>query len=176
LPGLPTVEQQQHHQPADDSLCPSEALYLLMAVVVGRVPRNMSLTQLSTLSTLADGGPRRITDLAAIQGVAQPSITEMVAILERAGYVERHRDPLDGRASLAALTAAGRDCLRDRRRIASQSLAQLVAMLPAAERAALNAAVPALVHLRELDGGAVRSADAGHGPVVDRIGHQGMTR
>jgi hypothetical protein len=31
LPGLPTVEQQQHHQPADDSLCPSEALYLLMA-------------------------------------------------------------------------------------------------------------------------------------------------
>jgi DNA-binding MarR family transcriptional regulator len=135
----------------------------------------MSLTQLSTLSTLADGGPRRITDLAAIQGVAQPSITEMVAILERAGYVERHRDPLDGRASLAALTA-GRDCLRDRRRIASQSLAQLVAMLPAAERAALNAAVPALVHLRELDGGAVRSADAGHGPVVARIGHQGMAR
>jgi DNA-binding MarR family transcriptional regulator len=116
------------------------------------------------------GGPQlrgrpvlRITDLAAIQGVAQPSITEMVAILERAGYVERHRDPLDGRASLAALTAAGRDCLRDRRRIASQSLAQLVAMLPAAERAALNVAVPALVHLRELDGGAVRSADAGHG-------------
>ena len=101
-----------------------------MAVVVGRVPRNMSLTQLSTLLTLADGGPRRITDLAAIQGVAQPSIAEMVAILERAGYVERHRDPLDGRASLSALTAAGRDCLRDRRRIASQSLAQLVAMLP----------------------------------------------
>ena len=84
--------------------------------------------------------------------------------------------PLDGRASLAALTAAGRDCLRDRRCIASQSLAQLVAMLPTAERAALNAAVPALVHLRELDGGAVRSANAGHGPVVDRIGHQGMAR
>jgi DNA-binding MarR family transcriptional regulator len=32
-------------------------------------------------------------------------MTEMVATLERAGYVERHRDPLDGRASLAALTA-----------------------------------------------------------------------
>jgi len=103
-------------------------------------------------------------------------MTEMVATLERAGYVERHRDPLDGRASLAALTAAGRDCLRDRRCIASQSLAQLVAILPAAGRAALNAAVPALVHLRELDGGAVRSAGAGHGPVVDRIGHQGMAR
>jgi DNA-binding MarR family transcriptional regulator len=103
-------------------------------------------------------------------------MTEMVATLERVGYVERHRDPLDGRASLAALTAGGRDCLRDRRRIASQSLAQLVAILPAAGRAALNAAVPALVHLRELDGGAVRSAGAGHGPVADRIGHQGMAR
>lgn len=49
-------------------------------------------------------------------------------------------------------------------------------MFPAVERAALNAAVPALVHLRELDGDAVRSADPGHGPVVDRIGHQGMAR
>jgi DNA-binding MarR family transcriptional regulator len=97
----------------------------------------------STLSTLADGGPRRITDLAAIQGVAQPSMTEMVATLERARYVQRHRDPLDGRASLSSLTAAGRDFLRDRRRTASQSLARLVAKLPAPERAALNAAVTA---------------------------------
>lgn len=112
MPGLPTVEQQQHHQPADDSLCPSEALYLLMAVVVGRVPRNMSLTQLSTLPTLADGGPRRITDLAAIQGVAQPSITEMIAILERAGYVERHRDPSTGaRRSPRSRPPAGTACV-----------------------------------------------------------------
>ena len=61
-----TGVEQQHHQPADESLGPTEALYLLMVAVVGRVPRDMSLTQLSTLSTLADGGPRRITDLAAI--------------------------------------------------------------------------------------------------------------
>jgi DNA-binding MarR family transcriptional regulator len=40
---------------------------------------------MSALSTLADGGLRRITDLAAIQGVAQPSMTAMVATLERAG-------------------------------------------------------------------------------------------
>jgi DNA-binding MarR family transcriptional regulator len=59
--------------------------------------------------TASAGRPQRLpSDLAAIQGVGQPSITEMVAILERAGYVERHRDPLDGRASLAALTAVGR--------------------------------------------------------------------
>src|SRR5580693_6434837 len=50
-------------------------------------------------------------------------MTEMVATVERAGYVVRHRDPLDGRASLAALTAAGRDCLRDCWRIA-QSVAR----------------------------------------------------
>ncbi len=83
-----------------------------MAVVVGRVPRNMSLTQLSTLPTLADGGPRRITDLAAIQGVAQPSITEMIAILERAGYVERHRDPSTGaRRSPRSRPPAGTACV-----------------------------------------------------------------
>ena len=146
-----TGVEQQHHQPADESLGPTEALYLLMVAVVRRVPRDMSLTQMSTLSTLADGGPRRITDLAAIQGVAQPSMTEMIATLERAGYVQRHRDPLDGRVSLASLTAAGRDCLRDHRRAASQSLADLAAKLPEDEQAALTAAVPALVHLRELE-------------------------
>jgi DNA-binding MarR family transcriptional regulator len=120
---------------------------------------------ISTLSTLADGGPRRIADLAAIQRVAQPSMTEMVATLERAGYVQPHRDPLDGRASLASLTAAGRDFLRDRRRTASQSLARLVAKLPAPERASLNAAVPALVPLRELSTEAPRS--------VGRLRHLG---
>jgi DNA-binding MarR family transcriptional regulator len=161
-----TGVEQQHHQPADESLGPTEALYLLMVAVVGRVPRDMSLTQLSTLSTLADGGPRRITDLAAIQGVAQPSMTEMVATLERAGYVQRHRDPLDGRVSLASLTTAGWDCLRDHRRAASQSLAHLVAKLPEAERAALTAAVPALVHLRELEEQAAYTPNAKshHGP------------
>ena len=147
---LTGVEQQQP-RPADDSPEPTEALYLLMVTVVRSVLRDMSITQLSTLSTLADGGPRRITDLAAIQGVAQPSMTEMVATLERTGYVKRQRDPLDGRVSLAAVTAAGRDCLLDHRRAGTQTLAHHVAKLPDAERAALTAAVPALVHLRELD-------------------------
>lgn len=143
--------EQPHPCPSDDGPDPTEALYVLTVTVMHRVPRDMSLTQLSTLSTLADGVARRITDLAAIQGVTQPSMTEMVATLERAGYVQRQRDPLDRRVSLAALTPAGWDCLRDHRRAVSHALAHLVAKLSDAERAALTAAVPALVHLRELE-------------------------
>ena len=38
----------------------------------------MSLTSLSTLATLELTGPRRITDLAANEGVTQPSMTALV--------------------------------------------------------------------------------------------------
>ena len=140
----------QQHPRVDDGRDPAEALYLLIVTVVRRMPRDISLTQLSTLSTIAATGPRRITDLAAIQGIAQPSMTELIAALERAELVRRERDPLDGRVSLATLTAAGRDYVRDHRRAATKSLAELVAKLPDPDRAALTAAVPGLVHLREL--------------------------
>ena len=134
----------------DDRETP-EALYALMVTVVRRLPRDMTLTQLFTISTLARGGPRRITDLAVIQGVAQPSMTETIASLERAGLVERRRDRFDRRVSLVALTPAGQDYVRDRRHAGTEAVAQLVAKLPDAERAALATAVPALIRLRELD-------------------------
>ena len=77
-------------------------------------------------------------------------MTELIAALECAGLVRRERDPLDGRVSLATLTAAGHDYVRDRRGSATKSLAELVAKLPDTDRAALTAAVPALLQLSEL--------------------------
>ena len=66
-----------------DLVAAGEALYgLLTATVRGR-PREMSLTSLSTLATLDRTGPRRVTDLAVSQGVAQPSMTVLVTALER---------------------------------------------------------------------------------------------
>jgi DNA-binding MarR family transcriptional regulator len=142
---------ERNLQPAGEDRETAVALYALMVTVVRRLPRDMTITQLSTISTLARGGPRRITDLAAIQGIAQPSMTETIASLERAGLVERQRDPLDKRVSLAVLTPVGQDYVRDRRRAGAEAVAQLVAKLPDVERTALAAAVPALVRLRELD-------------------------
>ena len=41
----------------------------------------------------ADTGPRRITDLAEAEAVAQPTITTLVGRLERDGLVRRAPDP-----------------------------------------------------------------------------------
>ena len=133
-----------------DEKAAGEALYGLVTAAVRRGSRDMSLTSLSTLSTLDRTGPRRITDLAVIEGVAQPSMTVLVSGLERSGLVERRGDPADKRVALVSLTAAGRDLLRSRRRAGAEAFAELIGKLPAAEAAALAAAIPALRRLREL--------------------------
>lgn len=135
-----------------DRAAAGEALYALLTAALRRGPREMSLTSLSTLATLDRTGPRRITDLAVIQGVAQPSMTVLVTTLERSGLVERRGDPADKRVALVSLTAAGADLLRSQRRAGAEALSQLIGKLPDDEAAALVAAIPALGHLRELDG------------------------
>jgi DNA-binding MarR family transcriptional regulator len=129
----------------------AEVLYALGAAVVRLAPREISLTAVSVLATLDRTGPRRVTDLAAVQGVSQPSMTSLVSGLERAGYVERRSDPSDRRASLVALTEAGSAKLRDRRTAGRESTAALIDELTPEEAASLVAALPALRRLLEVD-------------------------
>ncbi len=138
-------------QRVDSSADPAGALYGMLATLLRRAPRDLSLTSLATLSTLNRTGPRRITDLAAIEGITQPSMTVLVTALERRGLVARHSDPADGRVTLVAITADGSDYLRSRRRAGTGALARLIGKLPPGEAAALAAAIPALQHLRDLD-------------------------
>jgi DNA-binding MarR family transcriptional regulator len=127
------------------------ALYGLVSGAVRRAPREMSLTSVSTLSTLDRTGPRRITDLAVMEGVTQPSMTVLVRVLERLGWVERRGDPTDRRVALVAITEAGSDYIRARRRAGAEAFQQLIDKLPPEEAATLAAAIPALEHLRDLD-------------------------
>jgi len=128
-----------------------EALYGLVTLAVRNGPREISLTSASTLSTLDRTGARRLTDLAVIQGVTQPSMSVLVTGLEQAGLAERRPDPSDKRVVLVALTPAGAQYIRDRRRAGARAFADLIDKLPEDEAAALAAAVPALNRLRELD-------------------------
>jgi len=134
-----------------DLAAAGEALYGLVTAAVRQGPPAISLTSLFTLATLDRTGPRRVTDLAVIQGVAQPSMTVLVTALERSGLVERRRDPADRRVALVALTAAGAELLHAQRRAGAEALIELIGKLPGGEAAALVAAIPALRHLRELD-------------------------
>lgn len=114
-------------------------------------PRDISFTTASTLSRLEQDDPRRLTSLAVEEGVAQPSMTQLVQRLERQGFVERNRDPDDRRLVWVSITDAGRRLLADRRRARAAELAEVLATLPPEEEAALGAAVlAALPVIRKL--------------------------
>jgi DNA-binding MarR family transcriptional regulator len=127
------------------------ALHGLMVGAIRRVPRELSLTSMSTLATLERTGPRRITDLAVVEGVTQPSMTVLVSGLERSGLVQRRADPADGRVAMVAITDAGVQFIRDRRRVGAEAFVDLIEKLSNDEVALLVAAIPVLEHLRALD-------------------------
>jgi DNA-binding MarR family transcriptional regulator len=128
-----------------------QALFGLATTAVRSVPRDMSLTSLSTLSTLERCGPRRITDLAVTEGVAQPSMTALVSALERSGLVQRRAHASDKRVSLVVLTSAGSAYMHTRRHAGTEAIVELIAELPADEIAALHAASAALLHVQALE-------------------------
>jgi DNA-binding MarR family transcriptional regulator len=150
---------------ADNRNAIGEALYGLVTLAVKNGPREISLTAASTLATLEGTGARRLTDLAVIEGVTQPSMSVLVTGLEQAGLAERRPDPADKRVVLVALTPAGADYIHSRRRAGAGTFADLIDKLPDDEAAALMAAVPAMNRLRELDNDR-RAAAAGRAPVT----------
>jgi DNA-binding MarR family transcriptional regulator len=131
----------------------AEAVYDLLVKLLRQPPRDMSLTARTTLSALNRDGPRRLTELAAMQGITQPSMSALVANLARAGLVERCTDPDDGRVVLVAITAAGAECARDRHQAGADAFIQFVKKLPDDQVASLTAAVPAMQHLYRLYAG-----------------------
>jgi DNA-binding MarR family transcriptional regulator len=107
-------------------------------------PSGLSLTAAATLATLERGGPRRLTALAAREGVTQPAMTQMVARLQDAGLVDRIPDSADGRVVQVGITAEGQAILARRRAVRAERVAGLLARLSPAEQAALAAALPAM--------------------------------
>ncbi|WP_041624774.1 MarR family transcriptional regulator [Stackebrandtia nassauensis] len=111
----------------------------------------MSLTSAATLATLDKTGPRRITDLAVAEGVTQPAMTVLVRVMEESGLVERTTDPSDKRVTLVCLTEAGASYVRTRRQAGVDAYARLIDELTGDEVKTLEAALPALLRLAELE-------------------------
>src|SRR5437764_13292241 len=72
---------------------------LLVRLLVRQLGGELSRTEAGLLSTLS-GGPRRITELAELEGLAQPTMTSLVKQLEHQGLVRRNRQTDDGRVVL----------------------------------------------------------------------------
>lgn len=103
-------------------------------------PLGLTPTQTACLSLLAGRGASRVTALARLLGVTQPTASEVVAALERKGLVERRRDPADGRATRIVLTAAGAGIVR-RTAQPPAALAHAIGELEPGERAGLRRAL-----------------------------------
>lgn len=111
----------------------------------------MSRTAASVLATLRDTGPRRITELAEAEAVAQPTITTLVGRLERDGLVRRAPDPHDARAVRVHLTDEGLGRLQAMRAARTALLERRLHEFTEQERAALAAALPLLERLMDGD-------------------------
>jgi DNA-binding MarR family transcriptional regulator len=121
---------------------------LISRTLVRQVPQALSRTELGLLVTL-DNGPVRITELAAAERLAQPTVTLLVKGLEARGLVERRRDPADGRAVLVQVTDAGREAVERVRAALRDALRVHLAALSDEQVQALAAASDALVPLIE---------------------------
>ena len=72
---------------------------LLTRLLVRQLGGELSRTEIGLLKTLG-GGSRRITELAELEGLAQPTITILIKQLEEKGLVTRTRQSGDGRVVL----------------------------------------------------------------------------
>jgi DNA-binding MarR family transcriptional regulator len=76
-------------------------------------------------STAQSDGPRRITELAELEGLAQPTMTILIQELEQEGLVQRERRSDDGRVVLVESS----DEQVNQLAAATETLARLVALL-----------------------------------------------
>jgi DNA-binding MarR family transcriptional regulator len=111
----------------------------------------LTLTQVAALSTVDRSGPLRLSELAAVEGVAPSTLTRLVAALEDRGYVERAVVASDARASELAITPRGREVLDLIRQDSTTVLASSLASLRPDQLAALAAALPAIEQLADGD-------------------------
>ncbi len=141
MTGRPSKLRAERIDYVADQLLPHAAIAtrLLVKQVKGKISR----TEAGVLSALI-GAPRRITELAELEGLAQPTMTLLVQRLEQRGWVERARRADDGRVVLVSLTQAGSATLDEFRAQVGAALRVHMDAMSDEQVAALETATEAL--------------------------------
>jgi DNA-binding MarR family transcriptional regulator len=116
----------------------------LIRLLRSQAPSAVGPGSLAALATLARHGPMRLGDLAAREGVAPPTLTRMIAVLEDAGFVQRRTDQADRRAVQVSVTDSGVRVVAEALDARAVVLQARLAALPEPDRTAILAALPAL--------------------------------
>ena len=127
----------------------SAAIHLLRRVRRHDAALGVGPAALSALSVLVFGGPRSLGRLAAAEQVRLPTMSRIVAGLERAGLAGRQRDPADRRTHVIHATSGGRAAVRRGRRRRVAALAALLAPLEGRRLAELERAAALIEALLE---------------------------
>jgi DNA-binding MarR family transcriptional regulator len=129
----------------------SAAIHLLRRLRREDAATGLSPARLSALSVVAFGGPLRISDLARAEQVKTPTITPIVAALERDGLVARGRDARDARASILRATPKGLKLMAEGRSRRVATLAAQLGQLSAGDRILLGRAAVLIEQLSRRD-------------------------
>jgi len=137
---------------SDLQISPEDVSRLRLALM--RVSRRMrqqsagmTQSQLSALASVDRDGPMSVTELAAAERVATPSISRIVAILESRGWVDRGIVREDARITLIQMTKQGRHELKRLRADRDAWLTLRLAELSPADQHKVADALPALEQL-----------------------------
>jgi DNA-binding MarR family transcriptional regulator len=121
----------------------ADAIDLVASNLLGRAARltrllmrsgdhEISRTEVGVLATLSEG-PRRITQLAMTEALAQPTVTQLIDKLEGRELVSRSRSEEDGRVVLVEITTAGAEALEGVRKLIRANMREALVDLPDAE-------------------------------------------
>src|SRR5262245_19262030 len=113
------------------------AIHLLRALRREDRATGVGPAKLSALSVLVVGGPRSMGALARAEQVRLPTMSRLVAALERDGLATRTPDPADGRASRVHAATRGRRVLHRGRARRVAALSGRLEQLSEPERALL---------------------------------------
>jgi len=125
----------------------SAAVHLLRRLRREDEQTGLSPARLSALSVVAFGGPMRISDLARAEQVKTPTITPVVAALERDGLITRQVDQRDARAAILRATPKGERLMAEGRARRVAALAAELRKLPAKDRDVLRRAASLMQQL-----------------------------
>jgi DNA-binding MarR family transcriptional regulator len=130
-------------------------LQFAVSLLARRLRREIGLgltpSQMSVLSTVHSHGPMTLGELAECEQVAPPTITRVVAKLERAGYLERMADPADRRVARVQLTEDARRLVAAARQAKADWVLGRLGRLTEAQQRRLLAAVKDLELLAEME-------------------------
>ncbi|MFI6261755.1 MarR family winged helix-turn-helix transcriptional regulator [Micromonospora sp. NPDC051006] len=108
---------------------------------------DLTVTQVSALTSLRLAGALTPRELADVERVQPPTMTKIVAKLEERGLVQRTPHPTDGRQVILAATEGGQAVLDQFERARDEWLAHRLAELDEDERETLHRAAGILQQL-----------------------------